>query len=119
MKRFFLDIRHRDRLIVDEEGSSHIDLDAALRHAVAAAREMIGADVQNGTVDLDQAILIRNDIGAVVGEVGFATVFNIVGPNEASRWGPANADDGSPPPFHAAAIGMPDAAAGADGTASV
>jgi len=119
MKRFFFDIRLRDRLVLDEEGSSHTDLDAALRHAVAAAREMIGADVQSGTVDLDQAIRIREDIGTIVGEVEFATVLHIVGPNEGgpSPLGAADSEAAAPP-FHAA-ITMPETAIGSDTAASL
>jgi hypothetical protein len=79
MKRFYLHIRHRDGLILDEEGSLHPDFAAAQRMAIAAAREMIGADLLCGLIDLDQFIAILDDSGAVLGEVPFVTSFGLVG----------------------------------------
>src|SRR3989442_374845 len=79
MKLFFLHIRHRDGLILDEEGSLHPDFAAAQRMAIAAAREMIGADLLCGLIDLDQSIAILDDTDAVLGEVPFSTSFGFVG----------------------------------------
>jgi hypothetical protein len=84
MERYFLNIRHRDGLVIDEEGSLHADLTAAYDCAVAGARELLGADIQRGLADLDQSIMILDDIGTVLAEVEFSTVLTIIGFDKAN-----------------------------------
>ena len=102
--RYFYNVRYRDGLIVDEEGSIHVNLKAAWGGAVTALRELIAADVQIGNLDLDQSIIILDETGAVLGEVGFGAVLKILGSGSFVLHGQDSAFDGAPFPQLKAAM---------------
>jgi hypothetical protein len=106
MMRALFHLASCDDLILDEEGTLHADVDAAHAAAVSAAREIIGADIQQGTVDLDQSIMILDESGTLLGKVEFATVFRSRRSNGADLLIRAHRyDDAGMPPAVGAIIG--------------
>jgi hypothetical protein len=64
MPRFHFDL-HEGGEIPDEEGSECADLDAACDLAVVYARDIAAAQVRQGHLDFENAIVIRDERGAV------------------------------------------------------
>lgn len=100
MSRYFLYIRRRDTIIIDEEGISRPNLVMVLREALAAARDMIADDVRSGRIYLDQTIVIYDDAGSVLGEVHFAAALSFANSDSVrSRAWPALGDIAPVPHF--------------------
>jgi hypothetical protein len=78
MPRFRFHIRSKEELIEDEEGANLVDLAAAIDEAVKGARSLIGDDVLNGFLDLDQRIEIVDENGERVATVKFADAIEII-----------------------------------------
>ena len=78
MPRFFFDL-HDDMDVADQEGIHLPDRAAAQTHGLNEAREMICASVsEQGRVDLEHHIDIRDDSGALLSRVTFAEAVQFV-----------------------------------------
>ena len=65
MPRFFINIRHGDFLIEDEEGSVLPDVEAAYREALLAARDILSSKLRAGE-DVNGQIFEITDENRVV-----------------------------------------------------
>lgn len=63
--RYFFDLRN-DLQVDDEEGRDLADLTAVRTVAIAEARELITESVQQGHLNLDHRIEVRDELGEVV-----------------------------------------------------
>ena len=66
MPRYFFDL-YDDLVASDDDGRELPDLDAAKRHAIKEARQMIAASTtEQGKIDLLHYIKVRDELGAEV-----------------------------------------------------
>lgn len=71
MPRYFFDL-HNDVDAIDREGVELPDLEAAKAHALDEARTMIQASTEeNGSIDLNHHIDVRDESGTVVHVIHF------------------------------------------------
>ena len=78
MTRFFFDLHEGGReAVIDEEGAELAGLAAAREHAIAAARDIMAAQVSSGHLYLSCAIVVRDDNGNSVTAVSFAEALAI------------------------------------------
>jgi hypothetical protein len=77
MPCFYFDL-HNDVDVLDAEGKELSGLEEARKIALCEAREMIGASVQQGRVDLNHFIQVRDESGAVVHRLRFGEAIEIV-----------------------------------------
>jgi hypothetical protein len=78
--RFYFDL-HNDEDVLDREGKELSGLDEARKVAVAEAREMICASVENGKIDLNHFIEVRDEAGKTVHRLHFGQAVRIVPEN--------------------------------------
>jgi hypothetical protein len=77
--RFYLHIHHGGFIAEDEEGKEFRDLEAARLDAVNGSREVLGADVAKGSLDLAGCVVITDEANQVVLTVPFRDVLQISG----------------------------------------
>lgn len=78
MARYFLNLWECGKLTSDDEGVELADLEAARTAAVAAARDMMSAEVRSGKLCLGCGIEVRKD-GEVVLKVPFRDAVVVTG----------------------------------------
>jgi hypothetical protein len=66
MTRYHFNIRDRQGLVLDEEGSSYRILSEALTEAKASARDLVKQLLDNRTVLLEQCIEVTDDSGRLL-----------------------------------------------------
>jgi hypothetical protein len=71
MPRYYFHICNGTGFVEDEEGRELPDLDAARSVAIAAARDIMAADVQRGMLDLSSFIEIEDPAHQLVHTLGF------------------------------------------------
>ncbi|MBB3934101.1 DUF6894 family protein [Aureimonas phyllosphaerae] len=77
MRRFFYDIRRGSEVIPDPDGELQPSLQGAMAEAISAARDLvIDAILTLRQID-DDAVLIRDSDGAIVGSVCLVDVLPI------------------------------------------
>ena len=77
MARFYFDL-HDDEDVIDNQGRELGGVEEAKLEAVIEAREMIGASVAEGTIDLHHHIDVRDEGGSVIHTVRFGDVVQVV-----------------------------------------
>ena len=77
MPHFFLHIRSGDGLILDEEGLD-LPIEAARREAIRGARGIMAAELAEGVLRLDQAIVIQDELGRTIDRIDFEDAIEIV-----------------------------------------
>ena len=81
MVRYFFHLHDRSGQTVDQLGRQIADLDEARSRAIKAARAIIKADVDSGTIDLTARIEVTDAVGAIVLTLAFGeAVALITGP---------------------------------------
>jgi hypothetical protein len=90
MPRFHFDL-HEGGEIPDEEGSECADLDAACDLAVVYARDIAAAQVRQGHLDFENAIVIRDERGAVRATITLGEALIRGGPYKPHATAPARA----------------------------
>ena len=71
MPRFYMHIRDGEELIVDAEGCTFPDIDAASEEARVAIREMLAERIRQGEVIDGQAIEISDETGRTLMTIPF------------------------------------------------
>ena len=79
MARYFMNLHDCGTLIADEEGLELTGLDEARRAAVRAARDVMCADVAEGTLCLASYIDVLDESGASVVRVPFGEAIEVTG----------------------------------------
>ena len=77
MPRYFFDLKN-DVDARDEEGRELPDLDAVRSHAIIEAREIAKESVDDGHLNLDHRIEVRDESGTIVCVVRFGEAVEIV-----------------------------------------
>jgi len=77
MPLFFLHIRSGDELILDGEGLD-LPIEAAKCEAIRGARGIMAAELAEGVLRLDQAIVIHDELGRTVDCINFEDAIDIV-----------------------------------------
>jgi hypothetical protein len=77
MAHFYFDL-HNDLDVVDREGRELSGLEAARNNAVTEAREIMTENVENGRLDLNHYIEIRDESGAVVNRTSFGEAVEVI-----------------------------------------
>ena len=81
MALYYFHLRDGVDVLLDEEGCELIDLAAAERHALVAARSLLSADILEGQLRLDMRIDVEDRLGAVVHRLPFGRAIEIVPPH--------------------------------------
>jgi hypothetical protein len=78
MPRYFFNLRNAPDAM-DDEGRELPDLATAQKVALEAAREIAGADIKYGRLNLDHAIDVTDAQGAALFTIAFREAFDIEG----------------------------------------
>ena len=76
MPRYFFHIRKGDEWIEDFEGTDLVDLPAALRDALASAREIVGGRLKHGHTTNNQIFEITDADGLILARLPFTDAYN-------------------------------------------
>ena len=79
MQTFFFHWRRGTEMLRDEEGRELANLSSVIAAALVEARAMIGQDVQEGYIRLDQSIDVEDQNHRVVHRLGFGDAVRILG----------------------------------------
>jgi hypothetical protein len=77
MPRFYFDL-HNDVDAIDREGKELGDLVEARKIALKAAREMIAASAEEGHINLNHFIQVREESGKIADRITFGEAISIV-----------------------------------------
>ncbi len=80
---FFFHLLSRAEPILDMEGSEFADVEAAARHALTCARELIADDARHGCIDLAQSISVVDEAGCEFHSLNFLDAVVIEYPSAA------------------------------------
>jgi hypothetical protein len=80
MAKYFLHLRDSSDEVLDDEGVELGSLEEVKAAALAAARDVMVADVSEGLIDLRFRIDVEDEHGAIVYSLGFQHAVNIVPP---------------------------------------
>lgn len=89
MRRYFFHQRRANAYILDQEGSVHVDLNAARGEAVESLRDIMRAEVATGHLDLGQQLEIVNASGHLLATIDFADAVSIRFPGNDRHHAPA------------------------------
>ena len=84
MPLFYLHIRTDGDLIIDEDGSRHASLAAAVLEAVRGARPLMSSEVKAGHLRMDQSIEVFDEEGQHMSTVTFSEALSITPANDAA-----------------------------------
>jgi hypothetical protein len=70
MPKYFIHVRNRHGIMVDEEGCD-LSFDAAVEHCLGCARELVSGDALMGFIDLNQTMVLADAAGNVIREIPF------------------------------------------------
>jgi len=83
MPRFYLHVCDGLGFFEDEEGAQVADAAAARQKAVAAARDIMAAEIQRGELDLGSFIEVEDENRTYLFTVTFADAIDVKGPDRA------------------------------------
>ncbi|WP_296617176.1 hypothetical protein [Sphingomonas sp.] len=72
MARYFFDLHNGSGLTRDEEGRELEDNDEARREALVGIRSVLGAEVANGSIDLDGRMEVLNENREILFTIPFS-----------------------------------------------
>ena len=73
-----MQLRDGSNELLDPDGLEYADIDILKKEVLVAVRELIGADVKGGVVDLRFRIDAENREGVIVYTLGFAKALDII-----------------------------------------
>jgi hypothetical protein len=72
MPRYFLHVRNQSELMEDPEGQECDSVEAAVREATQAARDLMAECLRNGQpLDKGRVMVVQDEAGEIVAEVPF------------------------------------------------
>jgi hypothetical protein len=74
MERFYFHLRMGEEVIADQEGSDCLDISAARREALVAARQILADAIRSGNDDTPEALVIADSEGRELATVPLAVV---------------------------------------------
>jgi len=83
MKRYFLHLNSRSGTLYDPEGLEFEDASAAAAACLKIIRGLIGADAQQGQIDLAQTIVLTDEQDHVIEQIPFVIALGFEHPADA------------------------------------